>query len=114
MFAKPLTDLAAALRKAGVAASVDPSDLNLPGVWVTLDRMADPTLNGWGTVRARLILLVADRDHQRALEALATLLLAVQEVVEPDSDVEAGTFTNSGTEVPGLSFTIDLDPEPGA
>lgn len=111
MLTKPLADLATALREAGVEASVDPSDLSLPGVWVTLDRLADPTLLGWGSVRARLVLLVPDRDHLRALEALDALLEAVLAVVDPMSDVEAGTFTASGTDVPGLSFTTDLDPE---
>lgn len=107
-----LQGLVDALRAADVEASLDPSDLNLPGVFVTLDRLTDYTLGGAaGTVRARLLCLGPDLDHRRALEGLQVLLAGVQAVVDPTSDVEATVAAvPAGVEVPALSFTTDLTP----
>lgn len=104
-----LQDLVDALVAADVEASLDPSDLNLPGVYVTLDRITDPTLSGGGTVRARLMLLGPDLDDRRALEGLQDLYTATTAVVTPMSDVEATTANMpAGPDVPGLTFTTDL------
>jgi hypothetical protein len=107
--ANALQGLVDALQAADVEASVDPSDLNLPGVFVTLDRVTDMTMAGGGIVRARLMLLVPERDHRRSLEALQDLYAATTDVVTPMSDVEATTAAlPAGHEVPGLTFTHDL------
>lgn len=105
-----LQGLVDALAAAGTPASLDPSDLNLPGVFVTLDRITEATLAGAGIVRARLLLLAPDRDQRRALEALQVLYGQVLEVVTPTSDVEAMPAAYQATEVPALSFTTDLEP----
>lgn len=104
-----LQGLVDALRASDVEASLDPSDLNLPGVYVTLDRIHDYTLAGRGVVSARVMLLAPDRDNRRALESLQTLYDDTTAVVDPTSDVEATTAAlPAGHEVPALTFTTDL------
>lgn len=104
-----LQGLVDALRAAEVEASQDPSDLNLPGVFVTLDRLTEFTLGGGCIVRARLLLLVSDRDHRRAVEALQDLYNATTAVVDPTGDVEATTAAlPAGPDLPALMFTTDL------
>lgn len=111
MIADTLQDLVDALNAADVPASLDPNDLNLPGVFVTLDRLATGTLTGsYGIVRARLLLLVPERDARRSLEALEALYVATTAVVTPSSDTEALPANYAGAEVPALSFTTDLHP----
>lgn len=108
-----LQGLVDALEDAGVEASLDPADLNLPAVFVTLDRVTDAVLTGGaGTVRARLLLLAPDRDARRSLEALQALYAEVLAVVTPTSDVEAtvARTPDGGGEVPALTFTRDLEP----
>ena len=109
MFVATLQGLVDALTAADVPASMDPNDLNLPGVFVTLDRLTGGTLDGgYGIVRARVILLVPERDPRRSAEALEALYTATCEVVTPTSDVEALPAAYAGAEVPALSFTTDL------
>lgn len=110
-----LQGLVEALEAGGVEASLDASDLNLPGVFVTLDRLTVPTLaGGAGLVVARLFLLAPDRDSLRALEGLADLYAAVLAVADPSSDVEATVAARpAGPELPALMFTIDLEPLEG-
>lgn len=104
-----LQGLVDALNAADVEASLDPAELNLPSVFVTLDRITDYTIGGGGVVRARLLLLAPDRDPRRALEGLQALYDATIAVVDPMSDVEATPATMpDGSEVPALSFTHDL------
>lgn len=108
-FRGALEDLADALAAAGVEASVDPADLDLPGVWVTLDRLTVPTFTGGGLVRARLLLIVPDQDHIRAVEALQDLYDATVAVVDPMSDVESTLATvQAGPDLPALTFTHDI------
>lgn len=109
-FVAELQAMAAALQAEGVEASLDPSDLNLPGVFLTLDSLRDLTLAGdHGTCRVRLYLLVADRDPLSAASELQQLYAATAAVVPPMSDVEAtlNRLPSSPAELPALTYTHD-------
>lgn len=108
-----LDALVSSLRAVGVEADTDGSALNLPGVWVSLDRLTDPTLGGeFATVRARLWLAVPPHDTPRSLAALSELLDNVMFAVPPMSDVETGRLgLQDNTEAPALTYTYDIPTE---
>jgi hypothetical protein len=88
-----LTDL---LDGAGVKATLDPSELNLPGVWITVDTFQARTLNGGIRLTVSLWLIVPNVDPVRALEQLADLWRTVRTLVTPD-----GPTTTTSVILPG-------------
>ena len=101
-----LDGLTVALNAAGVPASVEVSDLNLPGVWVGMDRITEHTLAGGGTLAARLLLIVPDNGQREAAKALSSLLAQVSAVVTPVGDITAETVAMpDGSTCPALAFT---------
>lgn len=105
-----LQGLVEALRAADVQADLDAAKVKLPGVWVSVDRLLDWTLSGGGMIRARLFVVVADRDDRRVLEALDDICALVFDVVDPMSDVETTNLQlpNGGQPRPALTFTHDI------
>lgn len=114
MFVDQLKALVTALKAADeddpINASNDHASLNLPGVWVTLNALADPTLGGAYEPSARLVLIVPETDQLRALENLEALLIRVAAVVTPMSDVTPVSFVAKAgsTPLPALTYTHDL------
>lgn len=102
-------DLVDTLVAAGLRAAVDPADLNLPGVLVTLDGIDYDVLDGY-TLATRLVLVVPDNGHVRSLAALATLLNQVVDVIDPAGRVTAGTTVLPGnpSPLPALSVPVNL------
>lgn len=109
-FANALHQLVAAFRAAELEASVDPTDLNLPGVWVTLDRLTGFTMGRGGMCRARVFLIVGDQDDVRAMEALQDLYGQATAVLPPMSDVEStlARLPGNAPELPALTYTHDI------
>lgn len=91
-----LTGVVDVLTAAGINAALDPRDLNLPGVWVTVHDITDPTLCGGYDVRAQLCLIAGDFATATALQHLGALLDAVAAVVTFDEPVRPARFTPPG------------------
>ncbi len=107
---KALTGIVDVLTAAGVNAAVDPRDLNLPGVWVTVHDITDPTLCGDYSVRAQLCLIVGDFGTATSLHHLDGLLAAVADVVTFDEPVRPARFTPPGiAPCHGLSVITSTD-----
>lgn len=80
-----VAELCTLLDAAGVKASTDASELNLPGVWVTVDEFRTRNLAGDIRLTVSLWLIVPNVDPMRALEALAELWRTVRAAgVVPD------------------------------
>lgn len=106
-----LQDLVDALQAADISADLEAARVRTPGVWVTLDRLpaSGYTLGRGGIVRARLFLVVGEKDAHRSLEALQGLYDQVEAVVDPASDVEAAALDLPDRPgLPALLFTTDL------
>lgn len=94
-------DLLTALRSQEVRAEVDPSDLNLPGAWVSVERIRAVTVAGDLRLEVSVYLIVPDRDHRRAMGSLADLY----------NQVIPGTLTPDGPVVP-TAVVLPDDPTP--
>lgn len=109
--ADALQDLVDALTAAGVQAATDPSDVNTPGVWVTLDTLTWGTLAGDWRPEASAYLIVQDKDTRRALDSLQVLLdTIVPSVVVPDGPVVSQGVILPGdpTPLPALRIPLHL------
>jgi hypothetical protein len=96
------------------SASLDPADLNLPGVLVQVVGVSHDNLAGL-TIKTNLLLLVADSQPRRAAEELQDLFNAVIPVVRdtyggPTADSVMGKWVLPGqpTQLPGISVPLDL------
>lgn len=66
-----LTDLVTEVQRRGIAATMDPRNLDVPGALVDLDRIGtDNMLCGGVTATATIWLVVPDHDHPSAVAAL--------------------------------------------
>lgn len=85
----PLVDLVETLNGLDeVRATLDPGELNTPGVWVTLEQVTVANLRHDSRVSAVLYLVAQDQDYQRAYLALQTIYNAiVPAVLTPDGPV---------------------------
>lgn len=100
------------LTAAGVAASTDPRDLNLPAVWVTISELPPRRLSGTaGEVRVGLTAIVADAGFPGTLDELDALVDAVEAVFPTAGwDPQAVVLPSMGkTPMPALATTIILD-----
>lgn len=77
-------DLCEQLTAAGVPAVTDPSDISLPGAWVTVEEIRVLNLAGNLRLSCAVYLVTGDRDHRRALEGLAALYNLACTVFRPD------------------------------
>jgi len=103
-------DLLAALRGQELAADVDPSNLNLPGAWVTVDRIVAANVAGEWRLECSVYLVDADRDHQRAMESLAAMFNLATAVIRPDGAVLPANVVMPGdpTPLPALRVPVYL------
>lgn len=107
----PLDDLVAALDAADVQASLDPSELNLPGAWVTVEDITPSTLEGGWDINAVVFLVAADVDHTRAAAALAELFnKATAGGVQPDGPVvpQGVIMPGDPTPLPALRVPVTV------
>ncbi|AKI28622.1 hypothetical protein GMA5_8 [Gordonia phage GMA5] len=99
-----------ALTEVGIAATTDPRDLQIPGAWVTVHDVIDPTLCGSFTVRADVCLIAADNGMPFEVEALGTLLDLVADAVTFDEPVRPMTVTPPGlAPLPALVITTTTE-----
>lgn len=94
--AESLTRVVDALKAAGINATTDPRDLTMPGAWVTVHDVINPSLCGGYDVRADVCLMVADNGAPHAVAALGDLLHLAATVLTFDEPVQPMTVTPPG------------------
>lgn len=106
--------LATALEDAGVrSVSIDPGDLNLPGVLIQVTGIGQDLLAGC-TIKTNLLLLVDDVKPKQTAQQLQDLYNLVVPVVRgyggPTDDSVMGKWVLPGqpTPLPGISVPLDL------
>lgn len=100
-----LENLRATIEARGVAATLDPRDLTVPGAIVTLERIGDDnTMCGDASVYASVMLVAADTGHPAALKHLLSMY---DKVADLTTGATASTFTWS--DVPNLP-ALTLNP----
>jgi hypothetical protein len=84
-----------------------------PGVWVQVLGFTFDQLKGY-TINARLLLVVADRDPDKAQSDLIDLLNKVLTVVRPSGPITARTVVlpNAPAPLPGLAFPLNVSTIP--
>lgn len=108
--AAALNGIVTALRDAGVPATTDPRDLIVPGAWVTVHDITDPTLCGEYTVRADVCLFTDDNGMSLEVDALGRLLELAADAVTFDEPVKPMTVTPPGRgPLPALVITTTTD-----
>lgn len=102
------------LKAAGIrSASIDPAELNLPGVLIEITGVGQDLLAGC-TIKTRLICLVADDKPKQAAKQLQTLFNQVAGVARTlggptdDSEVSRWVLPGSAAELPGIAVPLDL------
>lgn len=108
--ADSLAGVVAALVEAGVPATTDPRDLIIPGAWVTVHDVIDPTLCGTYTVRADVCLIASDNGMTLELEALGALLDLAGDTLTFDEPIRPMTVTPPGmAALPALVITTTTE-----
>lgn len=106
-----LDEFADLLKAAGVpSASLDPHEVNTPGVWLQVTRIIDPVLGGESyTLELTAIAVAADKGVRRSTRELSKLLEQISGVCLPSGDVTVVTVTFPEAEaLPGLSIPLTV------
>ena len=105
-----LQELVELLEGAGVSASVDPAELNVPAAWVTLEGIRQLNLAGELELDAVVYLIVGDQDHRRAFDALAELYNKATTVLDPDGVVvpQGVVLPDNPTPLPALRVPVTI------
>lgn len=104
------------LRGAGLAAALDPRDLTIPGVWITVDTATRDRLDqDSGTVVVQLVAVGSGSGHSVALVELDQLLAAVDAAVTVDDGWRGSAIrlpNHSQALLPCMraSLTIEVSP----
>lgn len=94
-----------------VRASLDPKDVQLPGVWLRMDGLQGPVLCGeLGGVLVTVYCAVATTDLERSLDQVQQLQALVAGIIPPMSDLRhvALALPGAGTPATALSYTHQL------
>jgi hypothetical protein len=93
--------------------SLKGSEVHAPGVWVQVLGFTFDQLKGY-TINARLLLVVPDRDADKAQTDLMALLNMVLARVTPSGPIVARTVVlpNSPAPLPGLAFPLNVSTAP--
>lgn len=92
------------LNDADIPATVEPSEVNVPGAWVDFTGVVDYTLRGY-MVACEVVVMVPANDRRTTLAALQDILDEVVEVLGiPDGDVrkQSTTLGDGPTAYPSL------------
>lgn len=106
-----LDQLVAVLRGAGMSASVNPEDVNLPGAWVTVEGIRTLTVDHQLQLACVVYLVAADADYARAYAQLAELYnQAIPAALTPDDVVvpQGVVLPGNSTPMPALRVPVNL------
>lgn len=97
------------LTTAGISASIDPAEVDPPGVWVRHVGLSLDLLGGF-TIKTQLHLVVPDNGHAEARTGLVDLLNQVLAVAEPDEDpyFQGLVLPHHPKPLPGLVLPLNL------
>lgn len=107
-----LEALAEALTAVGVPASVEPSEVQVPGAWVTARTAVIETLAGGGTLHAYVYLIAPDNGIRQSHEELGRLLARMPDTwVAGELSLNEGVAlpANPNTPLPAYRVPVDLD-----
>lgn len=93
-----------------VEASLNPADLNLPGVWVALDAWTKARLRG-AELECRLFLIAPDIEPRDAAAQLIALFNTVKARISPTGRVTTETVVIPGVEgrpLPALAVPVRI------
>lgn len=95
----PLDELVQLLVDAGLSASTNPEDVNLPGAWVTVEAISTLSVDWSLQLECVVFLVVGEQDYRRAYTKLAELYNAATAAgVIPD-----GPVVPQGVVMPGVA-----------
>lgn len=105
-----LDQLLELLRAAGLKASMDPADLNLPGVWLAVDTVDVANLKGDLRLGCLLFLIAGDQDPRRAIGVCSAMFQKVLTVLSPDGAVQTQgvVMPADPTPLPALRVPVNL------
>lgn len=108
-----LDALADRLTAAGVNASTDPTQIDVPGAWVTVETLNPERLGGDFTVTAAIYLIARDTGHTPALADLSTMLARTAEIVTAIGETRPDTVALPGFAgpLPALRTTAPIGDE---
>lgn len=106
----PLQQLVELLQGAGMSASLNPADVNLPGAWVTMTQLQPITLAGDIEIQAVVYLVAGDTDYAQAYDQLADLYNTAATVLDPDGPVtpQGVVMPGNTTAMPALRVPVNL------
>lgn len=112
-----LEQTAALYRAAGLRVAVDAAAINPPCVWLSLEQVRRPTLDGQSYAAVWAVTLVApDAGQSAALRVFSDLDALAGPVLGKDNDLAelVGVQTKSGPILPGFRFTVTtvVTPDP--
>ena len=100
------------LNDAGVPASLNRSEVNTPGAWVSPQTIDVTTLDGGGTARVHIVLVVGDLGDTASHTALLGLVDKVLTLglFPADEGIDTGwSLMLRDQPLPAYRFPIDLD-----
>lgn len=105
-----LDELLQLLRDAGLKASMDPSELNLPGAWLAVDQVAVANVRGDLRLSCLVFLVAADQDPRRAMGVLSGMYKKLATVLSPDGPVQTQgvVMPDNPTPMPALRVPVNL------
>jgi hypothetical protein len=99
----PLTQLAQLLVAAGMSASVNPEDVNVPGAWVTCDNIRRLPVGGDIQLECVVYLVAAQGDYATSYDQLAELY---------NQATAAGVYPDGPVSTQGLVLPDNPQPYP--
>lgn len=106
----PVQQLVDLLVGAGLSASTNPEDVNLPGAWVTVEGVRALTVDGALQLECVIYLVTGEQDYARAYGQLAELYnLAHGAGVEPDGLVVPQGVVMPGPPVPMPALRVPIN-----
>jgi hypothetical protein len=107
-----MRDLVGRLKEAGISASFDAGEVDVPGVWLASQNVNVQTLDGGATHLVWAYLLAPDNGVDDAHAGLRKLLDEVLEVIDPDGPVttnESVILPDNPTPLPAYRLPVELD-----
>lgn len=100
-----------ALTAAGIPATIDASQIQIPGAWVTLESIEPHTLAGGSLVTAQVVLVAMHPNAAHAFDALDQMAAAASQALGDQTwAAESITLPNHSPDpLPAIAASIELE-----